>query len=81
MGKFYEEVEATKGGVLKVFCGIYTGITDKLPKLNYELTEYKKMSFDEIETGLASNPEKFCHGFQVDFQLSKEKLRNKVSPV
>jgi len=33
------------------------------------------MSFGEIEAELATTPEKFCHGFRLDFELVKEKLR------
>jgi len=78
LGKFYEEVEATKGGVLKVFCGVFVGFSDEIPKLNHELSEFKKMGFEEIETELAANPEKFCRGFQIDFENSKEKLKEIV---
>jgi isopentenyl-diphosphate Delta-isomerase len=74
MGKFYEEVEATKGGIMKVFCGVFVGFSDKIPKLNHELSEFKKMSFEEIETELKLNPKKFCHGFRIDFEKSKKKL-------
>ena len=73
--KFYEEVEATKGGILKVFCGVFLGFSDKIPKLNHELSEFRKMSFDEIESELAADPKIFCHGFRMDFENSKEKLR------
>lgn len=76
LDKFYEEVEATKGGILKVFCGIFLGHTDEVPKLNHELEEFRKMTFDEIELELATDPEKFCHGFRLDFELVKDKLRN-----
>jgi isopentenyl-diphosphate Delta-isomerase len=75
LGKFFEEVEATKGGIMKVFCGVFAGFSDEIPKLNRELSEFKKMSFDEIETELKLNPEKFCHGFQIDFEKSKDKLK------
>ena len=78
LGKFYEEVEATKGGILKVFCGIFLGRSDEVPKLNHELSEFRKMSFSEIEAELASSPEKFCNGFRIDFALAKEILRNKI---
>lgn len=76
LGKFYEEVEATKGGTLKVFCGIFLGRSDETPKLNHELSGFRKMSFSEIEAELSLSPEKFCHGFRIDFQNVKEKLRN-----
>lgn len=78
LDKFYEETEATGGRVLKVFCGVFLGKTDEEPKLSEELTEYKKMSFMEIEAELAANPEKFCHGFRNDFQQVKEKLKSLV---
>lgn len=79
LGKFYEEVEATKGGVLKVFCGVFVGYSDKIPKLNHELSEFRKMNFDEIETELAATPEKFCHGFQIDFENCRGKLKKIIS--
>ena len=75
LGKFYLEYEATKGGTLKVFCTVFIGYSDEKPQLNHELSECKKMSFNEIETELAATPEKFCHGFRIDFQNVKEKLR------
>ena len=76
LGKFYEEVEATKGGILKVFCSEFLGYTDETPKLNHELSEFRKMSFSEIESEIAATPEKFCHGFRIDFELVKDKLKN-----
>lgn len=78
LGKFYLEYAATKGGTLKVFCTVFLGYSDKVPELNEELSEFRKMSFDEIETELAANPEKFCPGFRIDFENVKEKLRNKI---
>jgi len=78
LGKFYEEVEATKGGLLKVFCANFLAVSDEEPRLNDELSECRKMTFLEIESELAKNPEKFCHGFQIDFENVKEKLRNKI---
>jgi len=75
LGKFYEEVEATKGGILKVFCSEFLGRSDETPKLNHELSEFRKMSFGEIEAELATTPEKFCNGFRLDLELVKEKLR------
>lgn len=73
--KFYEDVKATKGGILKVFCGVFLGFTDEMPKLNDELVEFRKMSFNEIEDDLEANPEKYCSGFRNDFKQVKEKLR------
>lgn len=78
LGKFFEEVEATKGGIMKVFCGVFVGYTDETPKLNEELSEFKKMSFDGIEAELAAYPEKFCNGFRIDFKNTKEKLKEKL---
>ena len=49
LGKFYEEVEATRGGIMKLFCGIFLGRSDETPKLNHELSECRKMSLAEIE--------------------------------
>jgi isopentenyl-diphosphate Delta-isomerase len=76
LGKYYEEVEATRGGILKVWCGVFFGITDGLPKLNHELEECRKMSISQIEAELKSDPAKFCHGFQIDFKQVKDKLKN-----
>lgn len=76
LGKFYEEVKATRGGIIKVFCGIYAGVADEQPKLNHELSEFRKMSFEEIKNEIKLYPEKFCHGFKLDFENVKEKLRN-----
>jgi isopentenyl-diphosphate Delta-isomerase len=74
LDKFYEEVEATKGGVLKTYCGVFLGLTDEIPKLNHELEQSRKMTFSEIEAELEKAPEKFCHGFRNDFQKVRSKL-------
>ncbi len=76
LGTFYEEVKATKGGIMKVFCGIFLGRTDDEPTLSDELEECRKMSLEEIESELQSSPKKFCNGFQNDFKLVREKINN-----
>jgi isopentenyl-diphosphate delta-isomerase len=76
LGKFYEEVEATKGVILKVFCSEFLGYTNKTPKLNHELSEFRKMTFGEIGSELTRSPEKFCHGFRIDFENVKGRLIN-----
>jgi isopentenyl-diphosphate Delta-isomerase len=76
LGKFYEEVEATKGGTLKVFCGVFFGVTDETPQLNHELEEFRKMSISQIEAELEADPAKFCHGFRIDFEQVKGKLKD-----
>lgn len=81
LGNFYEEVEATKGGILKVWCGIFFGVTDEAPKLNHELEEFRKMNISQIETELKFYPERFCHGFRTDFKLSKNKLENALQTI
>ncbi len=81
LGKFYEEVEATKGGIFKVFCGVFVGFSDETPKLNHELSEFRKMSFEEIENELKTSSENFCHGFRIDFEKSKDKLKALISSI
>ncbi|MFA5926538.1 MAG: NUDIX hydrolase [Parcubacteria group bacterium] len=78
LGKYYLEFEATKGGILKVFCTVFLGYSDEEPELNHELSEFRKMSFDEIEAELAATPEKFCQGFRIDFQNVREKLIREI---
>lgn len=71
---FYEEVEY-EGRKFRIFCGVFFGKSDQEPKLNEELLECKKMSFDEIEHELKTNKVKYCQGFVTDFNNVREKLK------
>ncbi|MDD2487501.1 MAG: NUDIX domain-containing protein [Candidatus Gracilibacteria bacterium] len=74
LDKIYQEIEH-KGNKLKIFCGIFIGITDAEPRLNHEITEFKKMTLEEIDIELSLNPEDFCEGFVNDFKQVRDKLK------
>ena len=74
LDKFYQEVESN-GKIFKIFCGVFIGKSDEKPSPNYEISEFKKMSFYEIEEELQARPENFCSGFVNDFNQVKPKLK------
>lgn len=74
---FYQEIYRTDG-ILKYFCGVFLGKTDKIPKLNHEVSEFIKMSLDEIKSKISVHPEKFCPGFMNDFRQVENKLLLKI---
>ncbi len=78
LGKYYLKYDATKGGIMKVFCTVFLGCSNETPKLNNELSECRKMSFEEIEKALVRTPEKFCPGFRMDFENVREKLIREI---
>lgn len=73
LDKFYQEI-SSGNNTLKIFCGVFLGKSDEEPKLNHELTEYRRMSLEEIEKEMRESPEKFCQGFINDFNRVKAKL-------
>jgi len=75
LDKFYQE-NMHKGTKFRIFCGVFLGTTDEEPKLNHEVTEFRKMSFEEIEQEMAADPEKFCQGFRNDFNQVKHKIKS-----
>jgi len=78
LDKFYQEVDDSKYGKIRFFCGVFLGYSDEKTKLNHEVSSFKKMSFEELEADIKKNPGKFCQGFINDFNQIKEKLRFKV---
>jgi isopentenyldiphosphate isomerase len=75
LDKFYQEAEAVGDGKkLKYFCAVFLGKTDAKPILNEELSEIRKMSWDELQLELKNNLDKFCPGFINDFRQVEEKL-------
>lgn len=74
---FYQEIAREKR-VSKYFCAIFLGKTDQTPKLNHEVSEFVKMSLDEIKNEIKISPEKFCPGFMNDFRQVEEKLVLKI---
>lgn len=77
LDKFYQEIE-NKRGKLKFFCAIFLAKTDQIPKLNHEVSEFRKMTFAEIKSEIKIHPEKFCPGFMNDFKQVEEKLLLKI---
>jgi isopentenyldiphosphate isomerase len=75
LDKFYEEV-SDDGIVFKFFCGIFFGISDKVPKFSDELEDYRKATVKEIEKEIKTNSKIFCHGFINDFNQIIIKLKN-----
>jgi len=74
---FYQEIHRADGA-LKYFCGVFLGKTDQVPELNHEVSEFVKMSLNEIRNEIATCPEKFCPGFMNDFRQVKDKLALKI---
>lgn len=76
MDKFYQEAEDTGNGKkLKYFCAVFLGQTDEIPILNEELSEIKKLSWEQLQNELENNLDKFCPGFINDFRQVEEKLQ------
>lgn len=75
LDKFYQEAEAVGDGKkLKYFCAVFLGKTDAQPVLNEELSEIRKISWDQLQLELKNNLNKFCPGFINDFRQVEEKL-------
>lgn len=74
LDKIYQEIEY-KWNKLKIFCGIFVWTTDSEPRLSHEVSEYKKMTVEEVEKEISLNPSDFCEWFINDFKQVKEKLR------
>lgn len=78
--KFYQEAETIQGGEkLKYFCGVFLGETDTNPVLNEELSEIRKMTWNELQFELKNNSEKFCPGFINDFAEAEDEIRRIVA--
>ncbi len=73
LDKFYWEIKRNEG-FFKTFCAVFLGKTDQIPKLNDEVSEFKKMSLAEIKKEIKNHPEEFCPGFMNDFKQVEEKL-------
>ena len=73
LDKYYQEIK-NDDKISKIFCAVFLGISDQVPKLNHELSEFKWMSFNEIENEIKEKPEIFCQGFRNDFLQVKDKL-------
>lgn len=79
LDKFYQEAESVgEGEKLKYFCAVFLGKTDVEPVLNEELSEIRKLSWDELQLELKNGLEKFCPGFINDFGQVKEKLETNL---
>jgi len=74
LDKFYQEIDY-KDCKAKIFCGVFVGHTNDTPKLNHEVSSFRKMSLEEIEKEMERNPNKFCQGFINDFSQVKNKLK------
>ncbi len=80
LDKFYQEAEAVGDGEkLKYFCAVFLGKTDAEPILNEELSEIRKMSWEQLQLELKNNLEKFCPGFVNDFRQVEEKLERIIN--
>ena len=77
LNKSYQELK-NKEGLLKFFCSVFIAKIDEIPKLNDEVSEFKKMSLDEIKKEIKNHPEEFCPGFLNDFKQVEEKLLNEI---
>jgi len=73
LDKFYQEVH-NDDKIYKIFCGVFTGVTDQKLTLNHELVEVKKMPLAEVENDLKNNLQKYCPGFVNDFNQVKDKI-------
>lgn len=79
LDKFYQEAEDTGNGKkLKYFCAVFLGQTDENPILNEELSEIKKLSWNELQIEFKNNLDKFCPGFVNDFRQVEGKLREAI---
>ena len=67
--------EAVEGGALmRHFCGIFLGRSDEEPRLNDELSSWKKLSFQQLVEDLLNEPDAYCPGLVNDFRHVEEKL-------
>jgi len=78
LDKYYQEVQ-NQERTSKFFCGLFLGVSNQEPKLNEELVEARKISFEEIENEIKEKPEIFCQGFKNDFSKVYKKLKIKIS--
>lgn len=77
LDKYYQEIRNGEN-LSKIFCAVYLGVSDQLPKLNFELTNFREVSFCEIEKEIQEKPEMFCQGFKNDFIRVKSRLKNYI---
>lgn len=76
LDKFHQEAEPIwEWKKLKYFCSLFLAITDEIPILNEELTEFKKMTIDEIEEEIILNSQNYCIWFINDFNQVKDKIK------
>ena len=74
LDKYYREIDSNGKKVSKIFCSIFLGRSDQKPKLNHELSGFKRLDFKEIEKEFRDNPEEYCQGFKDDFAKVKSVL-------
>jgi isopentenyldiphosphate isomerase len=77
LDKFYWEIRR-KEGFFKTFCAVFLGKTDQVPKLNDEVSEFKKIRLAEIKKEIKDHPEEFCPGFINDFNHVEKKLLTEI---
>jgi len=78
MDKFYNEFphqDITR----KHHTAIFYGRSDSPVTLNGELSEYVKMSFDELRSAIYEQPQQFCYGFTQEFKQVEAKLKERLS--
>jgi 8-oxo-dGTP pyrophosphatase MutT (NUDIX family) len=67
--------EAIESGILmRHFCGIFLGCSDEEPRLNDELSSWKKLSFQQLVDELSSQPDIYCPGLVNDFRFVEKQL-------
>ncbi len=69
---YQENIE--NGVMMRHYCGICVGRSDEEPRLNDELSGWRKVPFARLVEELSREPEKFCPGFVNDFRHIEEKL-------
>lgn len=75
LDKFYMEAESINNqNKLKYFCGVFFGKTAEKPILNEELSEIRKISFDNLKKEIKTQRANFCPGFLADYYQVEEKL-------
>lgn len=63
-----------KGILLKYFAYFFVGVTDQDPKLNDELTEYKKIDLITLMLDIKTSPDKYSPFFIDELNLVKDRL-------
>ncbi|MBW2990317.1 NUDIX domain-containing protein [Candidatus Woesearchaeota archaeon] len=78
LDKYLNETEE-KGIILKHFSSIFLGKYGGEVKLNEELVELQRLSFEELDKKVSENPEIFTPGFVNGFVFIKEKLKKIIA--